>query len=87
MTVELSKAKDAAREESEARQMLEEKFKVSEAGLWAAHNEMERLKRDRAILSAETNVLSWRLSELEKGRRVALSALLRCGNFADRRSE
>ena len=85
--VELSKAKDAAHEESEARQMLEEKLKVSEVGLWAAHDEMERLKRDQAMLSAKTKLLSWRLSELEKGRRVALSALRRCGNIADRCSE
>jgi chromosome segregation ATPase len=83
LTVELSKVKDAAQEESKARQMLEEKLKASEAGLWAAHSEMERLKGDKAMLSAQADRLSWRLSELEKGRTVALSALRRCSSSSD----
>ena len=63
--------------------MLEEKLKISEAGLRAAHSEMERLKSDNAILSAEAERLSWRLNELEKGRTVALSALRRCSSASD----
>jgi hypothetical protein len=67
--------------------MLEETLKASEAGLCAAHSEIERLKRDQVMLSAQAKMFSWRLSELEKGRRVALSALRRCGNIADIYSE
>jgi hypothetical protein len=64
--------------------MLEETLKASEAGLCTAHSEIERLKRDQVMLSAQAKRLSWRLSELEKGRRAALSALRSNNGESDR---
>jgi hypothetical protein len=55
--------------------------------LWAAYNEIERLKKDKIILSAQAKRLSRRQSKLEKGMRVASLAFQRCGIVADIHSE
>ena len=87
LTAELSKVNEAAQEESETQQQLTEKIKSSEERLCIAYNEIERLKRDKIVLSARAKRLSRRQGRLEKGMRVALSAFQRCGIVADMHSE
>jgi chromosome segregation ATPase len=87
LSAELSKVNEAAQEESEARQQLTEKVRSSEAGLWAAYNEIERLKNDKNILSAQAKRLSRRQGKLEKGMRVASLAFQRCGIVVDIHSD
>ena len=71
LIAKLSKANEAAQEECETRQQLTEKIKSSEEHLYIAYNEIERLKKDKIVLSAQAKRLSRRQSRLEKGMRVA----------------
>ena len=83
LIAKLSKADEAAWEECETWQQLIEKIKSSEERLCIAYNEIERLKKDKIVLSARAKRLSRRQSRLEKGMRVALLAFQRCGIVAE----
>lgn len=79
LVTEVSHLKQAALENTEARQRLEEGKKISEAELWAARTEIERLRKEKSNLHSQTKKYSRKLLRSENEIRVAFHAIQRSG--------